>query len=202
MRSGKIIIKILLLSIFVILIYTYIYLPLENKGEINVESSLKTNILKNETIDNSKSTFINTEYKIENNNGEIFTTKSKESYIFQNNPSIIYLIEPSSSTILKKDQSKIEINSLKGIYNKNDKTIKYEKNVIIKNKNYIINAEIAEHFSQKNLIKIQGNVIMKDTTNGLSHIIYCDIVDINTLTNDVRALMFSKNKKVIAKKFK
>ncbi len=31
---------------------------------------------------------------------------------------------------------------------------------------------------------------------------YCDIVEINTITNNATAYMKSKNKKVIAKKFK
>ncbi len=54
---------------------------------------------------------------------EIFTTKAKESYIFQDNPDLIYLIEPYSFTKLTKDQSLIEINSLKGLYDKKNKTI-------------------------------------------------------------------------------
>jgi len=202
MNFNKIIIKILLLFIFLILIYTYFYLPLQNKGEINIDQTIKNTTSKIEEKDNPRSSFTNTEYKMQNENGGIFTTNSKESYIYQNNPDLIYLKEPISSTILKSDQSKIEIKSEKGIFNRIDKIIKYEKNVIIKNKNYTINAQIAEHFSKKNQIIVKGDVVMKDNTNGLSHIIYCDIVKINTLNNDVTAFMISKNKKVIAKKYK
>ena len=43
---------------------------------------------------------------------------------------------------------------------------------------------------------------MKDLTDGLSHIVYCDTVEIDTTTNNAVAFMKDKNKKVLAEKYK
>jgi hypothetical protein len=73
---------------------------------------------------------------------------------------------------------------------------------VITNKSYKITANIAKHLSQKNLIIIDGNVIMKDLTDGLSHVVYCDTVEIDTTTNNAVAFMKDKDKKVLAEKYK
>ncbi len=151
---------------------------------------------------NSQNIFTNTEYTSLSKNGEIITTKAKQSYILQDNTDLIYLIEPYSFTKLSKDQSLVEINSLKGLYDKKNQTVSYENDVQIKNKNYLITSKKAVHLSSKNIIIISENVVMKDLTQGLSHVMYCDIVEIDTITNNATAYMKSKDKKVTAKKFK
>ena len=78
----------------------------------------------------------------------------------------------------------------------------YEKDVTIKNKNYLITSNKAAHFSSKNIIIITGNVVMKDFTMGLSHIIYCDKLEIDTITNNTVATMNLSWDKVIGKKRK
>lgn len=200
MNLNKIITNFLLLLGTLILFYTYFYLPKQNTGSIKVEKLSQ----ENKSIDNKneakKNIFKNTEYKNQNSNGQIFTTKANESYFYKDNPDFIYLINPYSFTQLQKDKSLIEINSNKGFYDKEKKIVGYEDKVIIKNKNYLITSKKATHFSSKNLIIIEDNVNMKDLTNGLSHIIICDILEINTITNNSIAYMKSKNKKVISKK--
>ena len=57
-------------------------------------------------------------------------------------------------------------------------------------------------FSLKNIIVITGNVVMKDLTMGLSHIIYCDKLEIDTITNNTVATMNSSKDKVVVKKMK
>lgn len=201
MKTKKIIQNTLFLLSILILFYTYYYLPGQYSKVIKIENQ---EVELDKKIENkkAKNTFTNTEYTSENNKGQIYTTKTKESYIYQDQPELIYLIEPYSFTKLKKDQSLIEINSKTGQYNKEKKITSYNNNVIIKNKNYLITADNAIHYSEKNIIFINGNVIMKDLTLGLSHIAYCDIVEINTLTNDAVAYMNRKDDKVVAKKFK
>lgn len=190
----------IILACIIILVYSYYYIPNQNLGSIKIEENL---INSNSDLKNDgKTSFVNTEYKTENRQGQIYITRTKESFFYQNQPDIIYLIEPYSFTKLKKDLSIIEIKSKKGIFDKSKKNSFYEKEVTIKNKNYIITANSAKHFSEKNVIIINGNVVMKDLTMGLSHVIYCDIVEINTSTNDIAAFMNSKDNKVIAKKFK
>ena len=58
------------------------------------------------------------------------------------------------------------------------------------------------HFSLKNIIIISGDVVMKDLTMGLSHIVYCDKIEIDTVTNNTVATMNSSKDRVIVKKIK
>jgi len=184
---------------FFILFYTYYYLPSQNEGSIKTETKEEV-----KTVDEIKfkNTFVNTEYISTDKEGKKYITKAEESTIFQKNPELIYLKNPHSYTNLKKDNSLIEIRSSKGIVEKKKNETIYENKVIISNKSYVITSKIAKHIASKNLIIIDGNVIMKDLTGGLTHVIYCDTVEILTTTNNVIAYMKDKNKKVIAKKFK
>ena len=199
MRFGRKIQIILLSLSFLIFFYSYYYLPGKNEGYIKVESlpSKET-----EKRIKNKNTFSNVEYKSQNNQGQIFTTKAKESFLDVNRPDLINLIDPHSVTKLKKDNSLIEIRSEIGIFDKKKKIVMYEKNVTIKNKNYLITSNKAVHFSSKNIIIITGNVVMKDLTMGLSHVIYCDKLEIDTITNNTVATMNSRKDRVTAKKIK
>ena len=199
MRLNKNIQILLFLLIGLILFYSYYYLPSQNKGFIKVEDIEKGPSTEKSEV---KNTFTNTEYKSQDEKGWVYTTKTVESYIYQNQTDIIHLVSPYSFTRLEKDQSLIEIRSKVGLFDKIKKITSYENSVIIKNKNYIITANSAKHFSAKNLIIINGNVVMKDLTMGLSHIAYCDTVEIDTITNNAVAFMNSSNDRVIAKKFK
>ena len=202
MKIKKTIQNTLLILSVLTIFYTYYYLPKKYSKIIKIEESPISLETKKEEKKNEKNTFFNTEYKHQNTKGKIYTTKSKESYIFQSHPDIIHLIEPHSFTTLEKDQTLIEIKSKTGLYDKAKKTTSYNGNVIIKNKNYIITANSAEHISEKNMIFIRQNIVMKDLTLGLSHIAYSDIIEINTITNEAVTYMNSKDKKVIAKKLK
>ena len=194
--------SILFFFIFFILFYTYYYFPSKYSNVIKVENTKITTIDKYEKKEIAKNTFTNTEYKSTDNKGQVFTTKAAESFIYQDTPDLIHLINPHSFTNLETDKSIIEIFAKKGLFDKKEKTTHYNDKVVIKNKNYLINADSAEYYGKKNLIFINGNVVMKDLTMGLSHIAYCDIVEIDTFTNDAIAYMYSKYDKVITKKFK
>ena len=199
MRSGRKIQIILLCFSFLIFIYSYYYLPEKNEGSIKLESlPLKET---KEEIKN-KNTFTNVEYKSQNSNGQIFTTKADKSSTDPNKPELINLINPYSVTKLKKDKSLIEINSKNGMFNNKKNIMMYEDNVTIKNKNYLITSNKAAHFSSKNIIIISDTVVMKDLTMGLSHIIYCDKIEIDTITNNTIATMNSPNDRVTVKKIK
>ena len=198
-NKGKVTKIILLLLSFLLIFYTYYYLPKQNQGSIKVET--KEEIKTVEEI-KSKNTFKNTEYIDTDKEGKKYTTRAKESYILQNEPDLIYLTDVYSFTTLKKDNTLIEIRSKKALVNKKIKETTYEKQVVITNKSYKITANIAKHLSQKNLIIIDGNVIMKDLTDGLSHVVYCDTVEIDTTTNNAVAFMKDKDKKVLAEKYK
>ena len=198
-NKGKVTQIILLLLSFLLIFYTYYYLPKQNQGSIKVET--KEEIKTVEEI-KSKNTFTNTEYIDTDKEGKKYTTRAKESYILQNEPDLIYLTDVYSFTTLKKDNTLIEIRSKQALVNKKIKETTYENQVVITNKSYKITANIAKHLSQKNLIIIDGNVIMKDLTDGLSHVVYCDTVEIDTTTNNAVAFMKDKDKKVLAEKYK
>ena len=198
-NKKKLLQVILWSSGFFILFYTYYYLPSQNQGSIKSETKEEV-----KTIDEIKfkNTFKNTEYISTDREGKKYITKADESTIFQDNPDLIYLKNPYSYTRLKKDNSLIEIKSAEGTVDKKKNETIYEGKVIITNKSYIITSKIAKHIASKNLIIIEGNVTMKDLTDGLTHIIYCDVVEITTTTNNAIAYMHDKTKKVLAKKFK
>ena len=198
-NKGKVTQIILLLLSFLLIFYTYYYLPKQNQGSIKVET--KEEVKTVEEI-KSKNTFKNTEYIDTDKEGKKYITRAKESYILQNEPDLIYLTDVYSFTTLKKDNTLIEIRSKKALVNKKIKETTYENQVVITNKSYKITANIAKHLSQKNLIIIDGNVIMKDLTDGLSHVVYCDTLEIDTTTNNAVAFMKDKDKKVLAEKYK
>ena len=115
MRFGKTIQIILLCLSLVVFFYSYYYIPNKNEGSIKVES-LPTG----ETFQKieTKSTFTNVEYKSQNQRGQIFTTKAKQSFFNLDTPELINLISPYSVTELKKDNSLIEIKSEIGVFDK------------------------------------------------------------------------------------
>ena len=199
MRFGRKIQIILLCFSSLIFFYSYYYLPGKNEGSIKVKSLLSKE--SEEKIKN-KNTFTNVEYKSQNNDGQIFTTKAEESSLDPNKPELINLINPYSVTKLKKDNSLIEIKSENGMFDKSKNIVMYKDNVTIKNKNYLITSKKAVHFSSRNIIIISDTVVMKDLTMGLSHIIYCDKIEIDTVTNNTIATMNSLKDRVIAKKIK
>ena len=199
MRFGRKIQIILLCFSSLIFFYSYYYLPGKNEGSIKVKSLLSK---KSEEKIKNKNIFTNVEYKSQNSDGQIFTTKADESSLDPNKPELINLINPYSVTKLKKDNSLIEIKSENGIFDKSKNIVMYKDNVTIKNKNYLITSRKAVHFSSRNIIIISDAVVMKDLTMGLSHIIYCDKIEIDTVTNNTIATMNSSKERVIAKKIK
>ena len=199
MRFGRKIQIILLCLSSLIFFYSYYYLPGKNEGSIKVKS---LPFKETEQEIKNKNTFTNVEYKSQNTQGQIFTTKAKKSFFDSNKPELINLIAPHSVTKLKKDNSLIEIKSKIGIFDKKKNIVTYKKNVTIKNKNYLITSNKAVHFSSKNIIIISDSVVMKDLTMGLSHIVYCDKIEIDTITNNTVATMNSSKDRVIAKKIK
>ena len=193
-------IQLLLLFLsFALIFYTYYYLPKQNQGSIKLESKEE---LKDSKDIKSKNIFKNTQYTSTDKQGKNYTTNAKESYILQENTNLIYLNEVHSYTTLKKDNTLIEIRSKNALIDKKNKITTYENQVVITNKSYKITANIAKHLSQKNLIIINGNVVMIDLTDGLSHKMYSDSVEIDTITNNAIAYMITKEDKVLAEKYK
>jgi hypothetical protein len=124
MKLGRKIQIILLCLSFLIFFYSYYYLPGKNEGSIKVE-----NLPSKETEEGikNKNTFTNVEYKSQNNQGQIFTTKAKESFLNLSKPDLVNLVDPYSVTKLKKDNSLIEIRSEIGMFDEKKNIVIYKK---------------------------------------------------------------------------
>ena len=82
MRLNKNIQIFLFLLIGLVLFYSYYYLPSQNRGSIKIEK-----ITKEQPIEKleAKNTFTNTEYKNQDEKGQIYTTKAAESIFIKIN---------------------------------------------------------------------------------------------------------------------
>lgn len=179
--------------IFAILFFFlfYGYYIFQNKGTIKIEDTKNISLSKNSSDSSFGTTkFTDVEYKISSQNNHEYITKGNEAFITKSKPDLIQLNIVNSFTTLK-DGSVLNIKSDKAIYNKKTNNIKYYQNVVMTNKNKIITSDVANFFSNKNLIKLE-RVKYKDEKN----LIKGDIVKFNTITNNLEIHMKNKKDKV------
>jgi len=179
--------------IFAILFFFlfYGYYIFQNKGTIKIEDTKNISLSKNSSDSSFGTTkFTDVEYKISSQNNHEYITKGNEAFITKSKPNLIQLNIVNSFTTLK-DGSVLNIKSDKAIYNKKTNNIKYYQNVVMTNKNKIITSDVANFFSNKNLIKLE-RVKYKDEKN----LIKGDIVKFNTITNNLEIHMKNKKDKV------
>ena len=189
--------NILLLSIALIAISFYGYNISKNKGSIKIINNNEVNqINKPENLGTGITKFTNVEYKNTSKKKQDYITRGKQAIISKKKPNLIELINVHSFTILN-DGSILNVKSNKARYEKNTKDILYYDNVIIQNKDKIINADNANFLSNQNLIQLE-KVIYKDNKN----IIRGDFAKLNTITNNLEIFMKKKNNKVYGKREK
>jgi len=181
--------NLFLMLIFILTIFFYSYYIIENKGSIDVRNN---NQQSNNTVKslNGITEFSDVEYRIKSEKNNDYITKGKLAYIDKKEPNIIQLEFVNSFTKLK-DGSFLNIKSDKAKFVKNTKNIKYYQNVVITNKEAIINAETANFSSSKNLIKLE-DLVYKDNRN----LIKGDYAYLNTITNNLKIEMKNKQKRV------
>ena len=188
-------------NLFIFLIFTlafifYFYFINKNQGSINIES---TEFSKNKQINNrinkGITKFTNVEYNSSDKKGRNYTTTGKEAFVSINNPNLIEMISVHSFSTLK-DGTVLNIKSKKANYFKDTRNIKYYDKVIITNKDGVITAGIAIFNANKNKIRLERNVIFKDTKN----IIKGDIAELDTYTNNIQIFMKNKKNKVYGKR--
>ena len=97
-----------------------------------------------------------------------------------------------------KDKTLLEIRSKSGEFNKITRNATYRESVVITNKNYIINCLEAMYIVKKNLIKLNGEVVIQDPPNK----IFSDRATLDTITNHAEAFMNSPNDRVLSQKYK
>ena len=186
-----------LFFVVTIAVIFYFYNVLQNKGSINIEKDQTNQIKNNNLVDENVTKFTNVEYKTSDNEGREYITKGDEAYLNNDQPNLIRLKNVQSYTQLK-DGSTLNILADEANYYKQSKNIKYYNNVRIFNKDGKITADIANFLADKNLIRLEKNVIYKDKKNTVKG----DIAELNTITNDLEVFMLKGNDRVYGKRNK
>ena len=184
-----------LFTVILIAIIFYLYNFSQNKGSIKIEQDRSVEIKKNNVVEKNVTKFTNVEYKTSDESGKNYITKGKEAYLNKNQPNLIKLNNVHSFTKLN-DGSELNVTADKANYYKNSKNIKYYQNVKIINKDGIIKAEIANFLADKNLIRLEKNVIYNDQKNTIKG----DIAELNTITNNLKIFMFKNKDRVYGKR--
>jgi len=172
----------------------YGYYISQNKGSIKVDDTKSTADKFSETA-KGITKFKNVEYKSIGKNNKEYITKGGEALLNYDVPNLIILNKVHSYTKLN-DGSILNVKSNKANYFKNSKNIKYFNNVIILNKDVKITAEVANFFADKNLIRLEKNIIFKDNKNTIKG----DIAELDTITNNLQVLMNKKKDRVYGKR--
>ena len=186
-----------LFFVVTIAVIFYFYNVLQNKGSINIEKDQTNQIKNNNLVDENVTKFTNVEYKTSDNEGREYITKGDEAYLNNDQPNLIRLKNVQSYTQLK-DGSTLNILADEANYYKQSKNIKYYNNVRIFNKDGKITADIANFLADKNLIRLEKNVIYKDKKNTVKG----DIAELNTITNNLEVFMLKRNDRVYGKRNK
>ncbi len=182
---------------FVVLISAifYFYNISQNKGSIKIEKERSDDIKKSNIIEKNITKFTNVEYKTFDDSGRDYITKGEEAYLNKDQPDLVELKNVHSFTKLN-DGSTLSVKADRANYYKKSKNIKYYQNVKILNKDGIITSKIANFLSDKNLIRLEQNVIYKDNKNTIKG----DIAELNTLTNNLEIFMLKEKDRVYGKR--
>jgi len=192
MIKKRIIINFFFIFIILITIFFYGHNIYSNKGLIELKNTNQNREKHDLEIGVTK--FTNVEYKSYSKDNKSYITKGNQAYIYKDNPDLITLNTVNSYTKLK-DNTVLDIKSNKAQYYKNNKNIKYYDNVVITNKNRVINAKIANFFANENLIKLE-TVVYNDGQN----LIKADLASLDTLTSNLEMKMKNKKDKVYGKR--
>lgn len=173
----------------------YYYFFNKNKGSIAVGENDQVSFSATEDMQKGVTKFKDVQYKTTDVKNRDFITKGREASFSKDKPNLIKLKIVHSFTNLK-DGSILNIKSEKANYYKSTKNITYFGNVVITNLNKKITSDIANFISNKNLIKLENNVVMRDPQNTIKG----DIALLDTTTNNLEILMKKQKDKVYGKR--
>ena len=169
---------------FLLFILTYLYYPNLNKGETFVNQSIKKDLEKTTSKDQF-TTFENMEYKGLYDFDKPFKVKSKEAYVLNEEPDIVYM--KNMHVILKLSENRIiEITSLKGSYNKSNYNCFFEQDVRATDGEIKITANNLDLLATENFVKIYNDVNL-DYTSGY---LQADKIDYDLETKNFKVSMF------------
>ena len=168
-----------------LLILTYFYYPIIKKDKLLKDQSVNKDFQKVDNRDQATS-FENLEYRGLYDLDKPFKVKSKEAYILNEEPDIVYM--KNMYVILYLSDSRIvEITSLKGRYNKKNYNCFFEQDVLAVDGETIITAENLDLLATKNIIEAYNNVNLDNATGSLQ----ADKINYNFDTKHLKVSMFS-----------
>ncbi len=158
-------IQLTLLIVGVLIIY-FVYYGNKSSDEAKlVSQSTKKNIKEDKT--ENTDVFFNIEYTGLDMNGNRYLLKSKEAYLDELKPEIIYMTDVNA-TFYFKDDTVLYVSSDKGVYNNKSLDMNFEQNV---KANYLksqLFAEKADYSNSKSYLSIYKNVKINDERGNLS----------------------------------
>ena len=185
MKKKQLRAQLILISTGLVLFsLTYLYYPTLNKNKIqeNVSTSID---IKKKLSDVDQTTFTNLEYKGLYDLDKPFEIKSKEAYILNDEPDIVYMKNMHVFLHLSDDRV-VEITSLKGRYNKITYDCFFEENVNATDDETIITANNLDLLATKSFVKIYNDVRLDYSTGSLR----ADKVDYDFETKNFKVSMF------------
>ena len=174
----------LILIGILLIIATYFYYPSIKKDKILKDQLVKKDSQKVEDVNQSTS-FENLEYKGLYDLDKPFKVKSKEAYIQNEEPDIVYM--KNMHVILYLNNNRVvEITSIKGRYNKRNYNCFFEQDVLATDGETIITAKNLDLLATKNIMKIYNDVNLDNATGSLQ----ADKIDYNFKTKYFKVSMF------------
>jgi len=171
---------------FLLIILTYFYYPGIEKDKISKDQSVIKDFEDINKKDQTTSSFENLEYKGLYNLNKPFTVKSKEAYILDEEPDIVYMQNMYVILYLNDDRI-VEITSLKGHYNKVSYDCYFEEDVVVTDGETKITAKNLDLLATKNIMEAYNEVNLKNTTSSLQ----ADKVDYDFDTKNFKVSMYN-----------
>jgi len=168
----------------ILFIGTYLYYPNLNKKNLTQQQSEEKSL---EKVGNKNqiTALENIEYKGLYDFDKPFKVKSKEAYILNEEPDVVYMTNMHVILSLGNNRT-VEITSLKGRYNKANYNCFFEKDVLATDGDTKITAENLDLLASENFIEIYNDVFLDYTTGSLK----ADKIDYNFETKHFKVSMF------------
>ena len=177
--------QIVLLSIGILLFsITYLYYPNLNKNERSERETTKRNFDGKLSKDQSTS-FEKMEYKGLYDLDKPFNVVSEEAFILNEEPDIVYM-KNMQVTLYLSNNRVVQINSLKGRYNKINYNCYFEEEVIASDGDIVITADNLDLLATSNFVEIYNNVKLDNITDSLR----ADKIDYDFETKNFKVSMF------------
>ena len=162
------IIQFILLFVGIVLIYFTYYSKEQNINETIISKTTKEKLKEQSSSKNLENTekFVNIEYTGLDLSGNRYILKSKEAYLDEVSPEIIYM-SSVEAIFYFKDDTVLRIWSKKGIYNNKTLDMKFIDDVKAKYLNSNLFAQKADYSNSERYLSIYDNVRIDDIRGNL-----------------------------------